>query len=47
LALGTDAEGFDVSSNEMILTGGSPVTNEMYKAYLAIPGVKHAIIVSI
>jgi acyl-coenzyme A synthetase/AMP-(fatty) acid ligase len=44
LALGTvDADGYDVTSIETILTGGSPITGEMFKAYMSLPGVKTVI----
>ena len=46
LALGTsDAHGFDVASVETVLTGGSPITSEMQREFLALPNVDTVIIV--
>lgn len=46
LSLGSsDAEGYDVTSVETILTGGSPITAEITKAFLAIGNVKTVLIV--
>ncbi|XP_021943567.2 4-coumarate--CoA ligase 1 [Folsomia candida] len=41
LSLGSsDADGYDVTSVETIFTGGSPTTEEMHKAFMAITNVK-------
>ena len=47
LALGSsDAEGYDVTSVETVMTGGSVITKEIHKAFMALPSVNTVINVS-